>query len=250
MHSVIPFSWKGIGIRLPVTLSSTEYFSIPKDDKEEHDSEQEYLNVPGGLRRTYPSKSRRSSCRPSIWQLLTLVLFVAFCSVAILHIQLRNKIAPQQRIDCGDSFEEAEANGCTFDQLIKAWLPPSCPRYGLEEYIDAGRESGNITGTPQWPYWKDQEKTQVITIDYLAHMATNDVDHAEMWYTTGREHMTHCAWMLIRMAYVYSHNERLDMLVSDFHHAKHCTLFLLDRGLESPNVDSVKTIGNTVFGGC
>ncbi|KAJ8123414.1 hypothetical protein ONZ43_g634 [Nemania bipapillata] len=151
-------------------------------------------------------------------------------------------------MSCGDTLEEAQALECRFDQLVKAWLPPSCPSYGLEEYLDGGYASSNISGE-QWPYWKDKDKARPMSIEELGLIASNDGPGAEYW-TTAREHMTHCAWMLIRMAYTFTSGERTDFLVSNFPHAKHCALFMLDQGLQGPHVDEVRGHGNVMFGFC
>ncbi|KAI1815060.1 hypothetical protein GGS20DRAFT_545314 [Poronia punctata] len=170
-----------------------------------------------------------------------------------LLLLLRTTTPPAlPRLSCGHTFESAHAANCTFDQLVKAWLPPSCPRYGLSEYLEAAassssknNQSGNFNN---FPYWHDQ--TQQNPITDLSSIAADFEVGAKYW-TTGREHMTHCTWMLIRLAYVYTTpGQRHDLLVSNFDHAKHCALFMLDRALEGPDVDVVRTVGNVVFGSC
>ncbi|KAI1203432.1 hypothetical protein F5X97DRAFT_340614 [Nemania serpens] len=235
-------SWKTIGTRWPSALPSSEYFSVPEDEKND-------LSLKG--QETRP-RSRQLAYLPSVWQFLTLVSLIALCTVATLHIRLRNEVAPRPHIGCGSTIEEARALQCKFDQLAKAWLPPSCPRYGLQEFLDAGYAFGGSNTTTigeQWLYWKDKYKTQPISIEELSLLATNGGAEAAYWMTA-REHMTHCAWMLIRMAYVFAAGERRDLLVSNFPHAKHCALFMLDRGLEGPRVDEVTARGNVVYGSC
>jgi hypothetical protein len=39
---------------------------------------------------------------------------------------------------CSTSISEAQPLGCSFELLAKAWLPVDCPRYGLDDFIQAG----------------------------------------------------------------------------------------------------------------
>jgi hypothetical protein len=133
-----------------------------------------------------------------MWQLLTLISLIALFIMSVLYIRLLASLAPLPRLSCGHTFAEATAANCEFDQLVKAWLPPACPRYGLEEYLEAGytstslNRSLDIGGDGQWPYWHDREKTRPMTIRGLSGLAA-DWEVGEKYWTTGREHMTHCA---------------------------------------------------------
>ncbi|KAI0100219.1 hypothetical protein GGR51DRAFT_356174 [Nemania sp. FL0031] len=245
------FSLKSLGARWQPALRNPEYFSVPDDEKDDLNTLNERGGLPASSR--WPRLQSRLSaraCVPNIWKILTAVSLITLCVITAMYVRLLRETTPPPRLSCGTTFAEAEARGCTFDQLVKAWLHPTCPRYGLQEYLDAGHTAGNRTGTEQWPYWWDREQTRPISYEDLALMANNDDEGGDKWYTTGREHMTHCTWVLIRLAYVYTTGQRHDFLVSQFHHAKHCALFMLDRALEGPDVDAVRTIGNTVFGSC
>ncbi|KAI1117596.1 hypothetical protein F5Y14DRAFT_355060 [Nemania sp. NC0429] len=245
------FSPKNLGARWKPSLRNPKYFSVPEDEKDDHVVDNnDRRATPIFLGRRWVLRPRVSGCVPNIWQIATAVSIVALCVVTTLHVRLLRETRPRPFLYCGNSFAEAEAIGCTFDQLVKGWLHPSCPRYGLQEYLDAGFAAGNLTGTEQWPYWWDREQTRPMSYDELALIADNADEGGDKWYTTGREHMTHCTWVLIRLAQVYTTGQRHDFLVTQFDHAKHCALFMLDRALEGPNIDAVRTIGNSVFGSC
>ncbi|KAI0394594.1 hypothetical protein F5Y17DRAFT_247304 [Xylariaceae sp. FL0594] len=250
--------------------------------------------------------------------LLTLTSLVALVAVSASYFRLVSSLSttttllpattPQDAADtdtdtdaltplsCGHTMSSALRANCTFDQLVKAWLPPACPRYGLSEYLASASplsspfpsssshslppntNTNTDPGTKsQWPFFLDREQTHPITPSQLSHLAADWEIGTDYW-TTGREHATHCAWMLARMAWVlndgpdntdtpdsshtHTHNTRdnnkkshhpplrKDLLVSNFPHAKHCALFLLDRALEGPFIDDVRTVGNVVFGSC
>lgn len=184
--------------------------------------------------------------RPRVIQISVLFLLLALITITTLHIQLLKRTAPPPRKHCGDSLQEANTLGCTFDNLVKAWLPPQCPRFGQVEFSQAGMEANNGSA---WRYYLDRAGTQELTVDEMAALA-HKMEGGPRWWTTGREHMTHCTWMLIRIAYVLSTGDRKDLLVADFHHAKHCAMFMLDRALEGESIDEIRVQGNTVFGSC
>ncbi|KAK1469606.1 hypothetical protein CMEL01_01373 [Colletotrichum melonis] len=136
---------------------------------------------------------------------------------------------------------EAQQAGCTFDALAKAWLPAVCPRYGLAEFEAAGAAHNQS----RWRYWRDQAGEEELSMEDLASLG-----RSEKWWGTEREHLTHCAWMLVRKARAFADGGRVDKLTADFDHSKHCTMLLLWRALQAEGIDEMDTSGNVVFGGC
>ncbi|KAK2010901.1 hypothetical protein LZ32DRAFT_692928 [Colletotrichum eremochloae] len=148
---------------------------------------------------------------------------------------------PRQELSCGGSVDEARRAGCSFDSLAKAWLPEACPRYGLDEF-EAAATAQNQS---RWRYWRDQAGREELSMEDLASLGRN-----EKWWGTEREHLTHCAWLLVRKAHALADGSRVDKLTADFNHSKHCTMLLLWRALQAEGVDEMDTSGNVVFGGC
>jgi hypothetical protein len=220
----------------------SDYYPVPLTEKEDtgsiEGSETHYIVA-------YKRWTRRC---PTLQQLVIAVLCAALFIITFLYVGLAIKTAPKQRQNCGSTIAEAHARGCTFDQLAKSWLPPACPRYGLDEYLSAGFAASNETGH-QWRFYHDREHNHEISVDQLSLMA-EEHGPGEKWWTSGREHMVHCTWMLIRIAHVLNTGQRRDELVSNFQHAKHCAIFMLDRALEIPGVDDIRVFGNTGFGHC
>lgn len=101
------------------------------------------------------------------------ILFVALCCITTLYLRLLHQKAPSSLLDCGSTVEEAKARGCIFDELLPAWMPPSCPQVGTEEFIAAGREweSNNGTSYPSWRYFEDKELKREISIEKMADLA-------------------------------------------------------------------------------
>lgn len=184
---------------------------------------------------------------PNLTQLFILAGSLSLIIITTPYIDLRFKLRVPDRLDCGLSIQEANAKGCIFDTLSKAWLPSSCPFYGLDEYMAAGLAISNDTDKP-WPFYR--EKTQEISIQEMSHMAAARKADIQEFQTSTREHVTHCAWMLIRMAHAYKFSERRDLNVDSFEHNKHCALYLLNRSLEAPGSDDIAVRGNVIFGGC
>jgi len=227
--------------------SSGEYITVPDDEKKNAgsagDEDSLYIISHSSRRRSI------SQCFPSFTQILILALSISLVTFVGLYISLQLKLRPQNRLDCGRTIEEAHAKGCIFDTLSKAWLPSACPFYGLDEYMAAGIAASNNTDKP-WPFYRDKEHTQEISIREMSHMAAARKADIQEFQTSNREHVTHCAWMLVRMAHAYKFAERRDLNVDSFEHNKHCALFLLSRSLEAPGNDDIAVRGNVIFGGC
>ncbi|KAH7134930.1 hypothetical protein B0J11DRAFT_452870 [Dendryphion nanum] len=139
-------------------------------------------------------------------------------------------------LTCGSTIEEAQLKGCAFDQVTDSWLPLQCSRVGLDDFLE---KSGR--GTP-WEYYTDQNRTQRIH-----DLATT---HGPYW-TTEKEHLTHCAFMLVRLADAWAHpGRRLDSKSGSFGHGKHCAMLLLERSMYSPTIDVMNSDGEIMVGQC
>ncbi|KAL3424517.1 hypothetical protein PVAG01_03798 [Phlyctema vagabunda] len=85
--------------------------------------------------------------------------------------------------DCGKSITEAEAKGCTYDELAIAWLPPPCRDEELTvEFHHAGPNK------TLWPYFADQQATMPLTVEQVSLLA----DTGEPFYTTHNWYLVHC----------------------------------------------------------
>lgn len=222
-------------LRIWLASNKTTYHTLPSDEK-----------GPNGAEINIDSRHPMSPRCLGVFQIATIVLIVALSAVTALYLRLLDRTAPPRRLDCGQSLEEAHTKGCSFDNLAKSWLPKACPRYGMEEFTRAGHESSNGSA---WRYYVDRPGSEEFILDEVAALA-HSVEGATKWWTTGREHMYHCTWMLTRIAHVLNYGGRQDNLVVHFHHAKHCAQFMLDRALEGEGVDDIRVVGNTVFGSC
>lgn len=232
------FKWKSQG-------GPEKYHTIPENDKS--DFEEAGHNNPSFTASELMHR-RQNWHVTSSTRLALLGLLLSLFTITGLYINLRLSSRPPNHLGCGRSIEEATGKGCVFDTLSKAWLPSECPLYGLDEYLEAGVMASNDTDRP-WPFYRDREHTQEISVQEMSHMASAYKGGAE-FRTSNREHVTHCAWMLTRMAHAYSTGQRRDVNSDNFEHNKHCALFLLSRALEAPGIDDIRVRGNVIFGGC
>ncbi|KAK9791097.1 putative DUF3328 domain protein [Seiridium cardinale] len=209
---------KSLGLAWLLRNDRKDYQSLRPDEKSEPDGGSDSAQADDRF------SDRTPRPRLSILlQLSVVILTLALIIVSSLHLELIARTTSPPRLDCGTSIEEALEKGCKFDQLMKTWLPAECPRVGLKEHITAGYTAGNDTGS-QWRYYKDRERNEEVPVEKLGEMAEVD----QNFFATGREHMSHCAWMLTRMAHVHTHpGMRKDFLVSNFEHTKHCIFFLV-----------------------
>ncbi|KXX77727.1 hypothetical protein MMYC01_204872 [Madurella mycetomatis] len=192
------------------------------------------------------SSRSRHYCLLLATSVLALALAVALTVVTTMHLRLVRETAPRKEVNCGNSMEEALENGCSFDELSKAWLPPACPRYGTNEFLESAAELNNGS----WQYWTGPDGAVELTYEEMSKRIENNPGERWSWAGTDREHMAHCAWLIIRLAHAYDTGARVDMLTANFQHTKHCTLMMLERAMSAPYLDEKITRGDVVFGYC
>lgn len=134
-------------------------------------------------------------------------------------------------------MSEALERNCTFDPLTVQWLPQTCLRAEADEF----------SAHDHWRYWTDQAGQHEIT-DLSRHAGPGE----EHWYwTTGREHLTHCAYMLLRVAKIGQGGEgRMDDMSGDYNHSVHCAMNLLEAARSWELFDVIQTQGQVRFGSC
>lgn len=178
---------------------------------------------------------------------------------------------------CGTSLAEAHAAGCIFDPLTVYWLPPRCSTLYANEFLQAADAtvgqavapstaySRSVRSLPQtgikWSYYSQPPasalKSDASAASYFSsHSPTwHDLSTVEIdtpYLTTHGEHLTHCAYMLIRLAHLVSSGEThlMDRMTSHFEHSRHCTLMLLDAARESSTWNRVDSTGEVRSGDC
>ena len=143
-------------------------------------------------------------------------------------------------LTCGSNADEARQMGCTFDPLSVAWLRPECSRHGLAEFLES---AGNGT----YHYWRDENGT----VEFSDYDALSVLPHGQMYWTTQREHLHHCAWLLLRVHNALETGSRLDGLARRYMHSKHCAIAMLDMAMLGGKwLDEITVGGDIGFGVC
>ncbi|CAG8132377.1 unnamed protein product [Penicillium salamii] len=134
---------------------------------------------------------------------------------------------------CGNSTTEAEKRGCAYDPLAGCWLHKECPQ-------DFTHEFSTFNNGKPFVYYYDEAMTQQM-MDY-EEVGRNP---ARYW-TSIREHLVHCLYLLRRGYEVHMRGDRLDTMLGDLEHVDHCTNMLADwLRRDDPVLDHVGTSGFT-----
>lgn len=134
---------------------------------------------------------------------------------------------------CGNSTAEAEERGCDYDPLAGCWLHKECPR-------DFTHEFATFNNGKPFVYYYDEGMTQKMK-DY-DELGRNP-DH---YWTSIREHLVHCLYLLRRGHDVHMRGDRLDSMLGDLEHVDHCTEMLADwLRRDDPVLEHVGTSGHT-----
>lgn len=169
---------------------------------------------------------------------------------------------------CGTSLAEAYAAGCIFDPLTVYWLPSRCSTLYADDFLQAASiaTTSDQMATPdtaykrsipltiehegKWPYYSHLPGDPLEHTPTLLDLSTVEIDTP--YYTTHGEHLTHCAYMLIRLAHLVSSGEthKMDRMTSHFEHSRHCTLMMLDAARESSMWNRIDSWGEVRSGDC
>jgi hypothetical protein len=143
-------------------------------------------------------------------------------------------------LTCGNSLEEALELDCTFDPLTVRWLRPECSRHGAQEFVDS---AGNAT----YRYWHHSN----FTVQYSDYDALSLLSPGLLYWTSQREHVNHCMWLLLRVHHVMEHGGRLDDYTRNYMHSKHCLQMLVDMASNgTDDLEQLPTYGDVGYGEC
>jgi hypothetical protein len=145
-----------------------------------------------------------------------------------------------KRLTCGTSLAEATSSGCLFDPLTVQWLPSQCSRELADDY---SKQPQSMYDEQPFRYFADRNgKEEILDL-------SKKTDDAGYW-TTQREHLTHCAYMLLRAAKMKHTAQRVDSMTALYQHSEHCAFALLNASRSDPTWDDIQTQGWVRFGSC
>lgn len=145
-------------------------------------------------------------------------------------------------LDCGSSDAEAKANGCVFDVMIYAWVPPACYERDLaEEVIDPSSHLAQYRAAGIFEWHAGPNFTQPLPQD------AEVLQEYDVVWATMKWHQAHCLyfWRLLTRAVLRSGKDGwayayVLSLGTDWPHTLHCNRVLGDRVL--PDNDQIRTL--------
>lgn len=144
--------------------------------------------IDGGSQRDRRKLWRR---RATLWCRNTIVAVLVLTGLASLALRayalIKGPPLGFQLCYCGNSTDEAIANGCKFDLLGPSWAPDHCRDDELTaEFMKAGK---GPNGT--WEFWWDHEHTKPMSI---AEVSLLPDDPNGAFYSTWEFHVKHCTY--------------------------------------------------------
>lgn len=135
---------------------------------------------------------------------------------------------------CGNSSAQARARGCRFHQLTWSWLPPGCPVYANEEFMEAA-------DTP-WIWYEDREETKVVGEATWERVLDGEL----RVFGQRREHITHCIFMFLSVAQMVRDGTPFHAKLAKYGHIEHCADMILKMVKKSPDWNNLDTLSGTV----
>lgn len=102
------------------------------------------------------------------WKIFIGAGISAVCLALIVLVGYLVKGTRPSEYPCGQSLEEAQSRGCRFDQITWSWIPPHCPVYLSNEYLNA------TPGQP-WLWYVEPYKKIVAREDDWPSIFNNEI---------------------------------------------------------------------------
>lgn len=135
---------------------------------------------------------------------------------------------------CGNSSAEARQKGCTFDQLNWSWLPPNCPLYANDLFIEAEN--------PGWRYYETLEQSNLVEGNQWEEVLNGD----RRVFVERREHLSHCVFRFLSIAQILRDRTPYHEKLADYRHSAHCANAVLESMRRDPEWFDVDTYSGTV----
>jgi hypothetical protein len=122
--------------------------------------------------------------------------------------------------NCGDSTASALAQGCVYDSMAAAWLPPACRDPELTTIFERSGPGPNGS----FLYFADPHHRVPLTLDQVAMLG--DTPEAR-FYTTWEWHATHCYFYWWKEFRARSLGTVIEKRYNRAFHLNHCQKVLL-----------------------
>ncbi|KAL6793701.1 hypothetical protein GGI42DRAFT_357402 [Trichoderma sp. SZMC 28013] len=184
------------------TSLKSPYDQLDEDD-EKHDLDET----------DFQDGNQRSGRR---WKIFIGAGISAVCLALIVLVGYLVKGTRPSEYPCGQNLEEAQSRGCRFDQITWSWIPPHCPVYLSNEYLNA------TPGQP-WLWYVEPYKKIVAREDDWPSIFNNEI----RVYGERREHHAHCVYMFLNLMKVYESRGKHTQIQTDAEHMEHCGRLLM-----------------------
>lgn len=166
--------------------------------------------------------------------LLALVILTSLTwSVIEARYSQRTHYVSTLRSGCGNSVEQAKANGCHFDMMSWLWLPNECFDAELvEEFIQ-------LRDWKWYTHHRGLEEDRVPVADVKTGM------YDSLW-APQEYHMWHCTYMWKKMHRAILRHGPIDNDIARYNHTLHCEKMLL----EPESLAAVNTLVTAEFASC
>jgi hypothetical protein len=206
-------------------LEETKYDRIPDVDSRPSSSDLENDTTQIDGRRRSAAK-RHFSCVKNIllallaaWGLVDLASIVYSYSTEF-RVETATTPVPVS-CNCGETIAEAVANGCKYDSIAAAWLPPAC----RDDELIAEFERAGPNPDGSWPYYADINKTHTLSLEEVA-MLPKTGGH---FFTTHHWHLVHCAYYWKKMWLAPQRGITIERRYDTLIHINHCQMMFLRR---------------------
>ncbi|TGO90503.1 hypothetical protein BPOR_0062g00230 [Botrytis porri] len=183
--------------------------------------------------------------RPYIKRALDTITLLCLFSISFVVIystfqhQSKQPELKARTFTCGNTTADAQQNNCIYDPLAVSWVPRQClDSESLQEYYDHG----------PWDYFQNKNKSGKIDPLDLGF---------EMYYTTIREHVEHCAivWQRLHRFTTGSHTNSVmtsSLSESNLEHTEHCSRMLIKwvDNFNATKLQELETRNNPGFQTC
>lgn len=134
-------------------------------------------------------------------------------------------------ISCGETPESAEANNCTYDILLNAWVPAPCFE---QDWID------EYTEDMSWAAYTDETMTVQVEVEEMGKLGH--------YYTSKRDHVNHCAMIWKKQFWqLFEARGKYDSIMVSPGHTDHCAQYLADSADLEANATTKVVVG---YAGC
>ena len=166
------------------------------------------------------------------------LVFFSFTWIAIVALSIYqhpHAADNQPSCFCGHNLTEARANGCVYDSVATAWLPPACR--DEENTAEFDRSGPGPDG--QWTYYTDWDMTGTMTLSEIAQLP----ETGGAFYTTHLWHLQHCLYTFRKIWRAPTTGVTIEKRFDTDAHLKHCgQMFLLRRPLDDAVTGSGVTL--------